>query len=215
MIWKVVLIIARQKSSRSDLRAGGDAHPSSEEGIRAKHRWLRHGTLLMTCLSCSSSTCVSTAHNEANPSCEGTHGRHNTHQAPSQIRTQGLGLAFLYYAWMLHCLYTQNAYVNPFPFVISQDIPDELLTLTFWLKVLMHLLSPVICSALSNLQCFLCFSGEGYNSNELESYSFVVSQILCNTKGLSKHFTFYCICWTGYRKDLILLSLPIVSLRQI
>lgn len=79
----------------------------------------------------------------------------------------------------------------------------------------MHLLSPVICSALGNVQCFLRFSGEGYKSGKLGSYSFVVSQILCNTEGLSKHFTSYCIFWIGYSKDLILLSLPIVSLRQI
>lgn len=111
------------------------------------------------------------AHNEANPSCReptGPMGINSTqHQAQSQNRSQGLGLGFLYYSWMPHCLYTQNAYINPFHPVISQDIPDELLTLTFWLKVLLHLLSPVTFSALSNAQCFLRFSGGGNNSSEL------------------------------------------------
>lgn len=138
----------------------------------------------------------------------GMYTNNTQHQAKSQIWSQGLGLGFLYYPWVLHCLYTQNAYRNPFHFVISQDIPDELLTLTSWLKILVHLLSPVLCSALGNSHFW-------YNSSELGSYSFVVSQIFCSTKRLSKHFTAYCICWTGYSIDLILLSLPIVSLRQI
>lgn len=144
------------------------------------------------------------AHNGANPSYRGTHSRCvYQHTTPSPIPDPESGTRFGLFKLPLDVtlFIHPNAYINPFHFVISQDIPDESLTLGFWLKILMHLLGPAICSALGNLQCFFCFSGEGYNSSELGSYSFIVSQILRNTKGLSKHFTSYCICWTGYSTD--------------
>lgn len=85
------------------------------------------------------------------------------HQAQLQNWSQRLGLGFLYCSWVSHSLYTQNPHTNPFHLVISQDISDSLLTLLFLLKVLMHLLSPVMCSALGNSQCSLNFSGKGNN----------------------------------------------------
>ena len=126
------------------------------------------------------------------------HINNTQHQAQLQNWSQGLGLGFLYCSWLSHCLYTPNPHTNPFHLVISQDIRDELLTLLFLLKVLMHLLSPVMCSALGNSQCSLNFSGKGkslgfkQNSSELGG-CFVFSQTSCNTKGLSKHFVSYHI----------------------
>lgn len=72
------------------------------------------------------------------------------HQAQLQNWSQGLGLGFFILLLGVTLFMHQNT-------------PDELLTLLFLLKVLMHLLSPVMCSALCNSQCSLNFLGKGDN----------------------------------------------------
>lgn len=100
-------------------------------------------------------------------------------QAQSQNWSQGLGLGFLYCSWASHCLYTPNPHTNPFYFVASQDIPHEVLTLLFLLKVLMHLLSPVMCSALGNSQCSLNFSGKENNLSFKQDNSSELGRLVC------------------------------------
>lgn len=123
---------------------------------------------------------------------ETVHISNTQQQAKHQNWSQGLGLGFLYCFCVWHCLYTQNSHTNPSHLVICQDIPDGLLTLLFLLKVLMHLLSPVMCSALGNSQCSLNFSGKGNDLGFKQENSSEPRRLFC-IYAVLKAFQTFCI----------------------
>lgn len=104
----------------------------------------------------------------------------NNTQHPAQLQnwSQGLDLGFLYCSWLPHSLHTPNPHTNPFHLVINQDIPDELLTLLFLLKVLLHF-SPVVCSALCNSQCSLNLSRKDNDLGFKQENSSELGRLFC------------------------------------